>query len=81
MGDISLAIERAETKTEILRAKAGAIDELAAAGVLEDPMSSKDSLDYQLEQLSVSASVEAELAALKSGVASSEKKSLPEGQS
>ena len=32
MGDISLAVERAETKTENLRAKAGAIDELASTG-------------------------------------------------
>ena len=32
MGDVSLAVERAEDKTEKLRARAGAIDELAAAG-------------------------------------------------
>ena len=36
MGDITLAVERAETKTETLRAKAGAIDELVAVGVLDD---------------------------------------------
>ena len=34
MGDIGLAIERAEIKTGKMRAKAGAIDELAHAGVL-----------------------------------------------
>ena len=81
MGDISLAVERAEGKTEALRAKAGAIDELVATGVLDDPMTGKDSLDIQLEQLSASASVEAELAALKSGLPSTQKKSLPEGRS
>ena len=36
MGDVSLAVERAETKTETLKAKAGAIDELVAVGVLDD---------------------------------------------
>jgi phage shock protein A len=81
MGDISLAVERAETKTETLRAKAGAIDELAASGVLDDPMGGQDDLSRQLEQVSSSASVEAELAALKSGLPSGEKKSLKEGQS
>ena len=81
MGDISLAVERAETKTETLRAKAGAIDELAAAGVLDDPMGGKDDLDTQLDQVSASASVESELAALKSGLPSGTSKSLPEGKS
>ena len=81
MGDITLAIERAENKTETLRAKAGAIDELAAAGVLDDPMGGKDDLTRQLEQVSASASVEAELEALKGNIVSDEKKSLPEGQS
>ena len=81
MGDISLAVERAETKTETLRAKAGAIDELVTSGVLDDPVSGKDSLDRQLEQVSASASVEAELAALKGSLPSGQKKSLTEGQS
>lgn len=81
MGDISLAVERAEGKTETLRAKAGAIDELAAAGVLEDPTSGKDDLSLQLEQISASASVESELSALKGSLPTSEQKKLPEGQS
>ena len=80
MGDISLAIDRAENKTENLRAKAGAIDELVASGVLDDPVSGTDDLDRQLQQVSSSASVETELAALKAGLPS-EKKQLPEGQS
>jgi phage shock protein A len=81
MGDISLAIERAENKTEAMRAKAGAIDELAAAGVLDDPMGGKDDLDTQLESISASAGVEAELAALRGDVPGQGTKSLPEGQS
>jgi phage shock protein A len=80
MGDISLAIDRAENKTETLRAKAGAIDELVESGVLDEVGSGKDSLDRQLEQVSASASVETELAALKAGLPSGQKQ-LPEGQS
>ena len=81
MGDISLAVERAENKTETLRAKAGAIDELVATGVLDDPVAGKDSLEHELEQVSASASVESELAAIKGSLPSADRKSLPEGRS
>lgn len=82
MGDISLAIERAETKTDTLRAKAGAIDELAAAGVLDDPISgSKDDLTRQLEHISAVTGVEAEMESIKASLSSDNRKSLPEGQS
>ena len=79
MGDVTLAIERAENKTENMRARAGAIDELAEAGVLDDPLGgSKDDISRELEKITASTNVEAELAALKAGTA---KKSLPGGQS
>ena len=81
MGDVTLAVERAETKTETLKAKAGAIDELVAVGVLDDVGGGKDDLDRQLEQMSASASVESELAALKAGLPDAGKKELPEGRS
>ena len=82
MGDVSLAVERAEPKTETLKAKAGAIDELAAAGALDDPISgSDDDLSRQLSSISAEATVEAELDALKSSIGPAEKKSLPEGKS
>ncbi len=82
MGDISLAVERAEHKTETLRAKAGAIDELAAAGVLDDPISgSDDDLTRQLQQVTATAGVDSELEALKAGLGSGDQKSLPEGKS
>src|SRR5689334_24070768 len=37
MGDVGMAIQRAEDKTEQLRARAGALDELLASGALDDP--------------------------------------------
>ena len=82
MGDVSLAVERAEHKTESMKARAGAIDELAAAGVLDDPLGGgQDDIDRELNKLSASAGVESELAALKSSVGTSQQKQLSGGQS
>ena len=67
MGDVSLAVQRAENKTDQMRAKAGAIDELVASGVLDDITGPKDDIERELAQISTSSSVEAELAALKGG--------------
>ncbi len=67
MGDVSLAVQRAENKTDQMRAKAGAIDELVASGVLDDITGPKDDIERELAQMSSSSSVEAELAALKGG--------------
>ncbi len=77
MGDISLAVERAETKTENMRSRAGAIDELSALGVLDDFSGSQDPLSKELEAITSAQSVEDELAALKSGLPSAERKQLP----
>ena len=67
MGDISLAAERAENKTEQMRARAGAIDELASIGVLDDFSGTQDDISRELEALTSSQNVEDELSALKSG--------------
>jgi phage shock protein A len=82
MGDVSLAVQRAENKTDQMRAKAGAIDELVATGVLDDITGPQDDIERELAQISSSASIEAELAALKgiSPPAGAETRSLPAGQ-
>jgi phage shock protein A len=79
MGDVSLAVERAENKTEQLRARAGAIDELAEAGVLEDFTGRQDDLGRELAQLTASQNVEDELAALRAGPSGDDKKALSGG--
>ena len=80
MGDVQLSVERAEEKTETMRARAGAIDELASSGVLDDVSgTSGDPLSKELEQLTASQNVEDELAALKAGTSSGDRKSLPGG--
>lgn len=67
MGDIGLAVQRAEDKTAQLQARAGAIDELIASGALDDASgTSKDSLTAELERLSADSDVESELTKLKS---------------
>ena len=80
MGDVQLAVERAEDKTANLRAKAGAIDELAESGVRDDQLTpgGGDVLSRELAQLTAEQNVEDELAALRGSLpASSQKRALP----
>ncbi len=80
MADMGMTIQRAEEKTQRLRAKAGAIDELVAAGTLEDVTGSQDSLDRELGQITISKNVEDELAAMKKQIAAPDQKQLKEGK-
>ena len=79
MSDVSMAMQRAENKTDQLRAKAGAIDELVANGVLDDFGGPRDDIERELAQLSISQGVEDELAALRG--AGEKTTALPAGQS
>jgi phage shock protein A len=67
MGDVGLAIQRAQDKTEQLQARAGALDELLASGALQDATlpGGRDDLQSQLEALSTGHDVEDELARMK----------------
>ena len=67
MGDVGLAIQRAEDKTAQMQARASAVDELIASGALDDAsaINSGDDITRELESMSSQADVEAELAALK----------------
>ncbi len=72
MGDVGMAVERAENKTAQMQARAGAVDELIASGALQDPISGgKDDITAELERLSGDSSVELELAKLKGEIGSS----------
>ena len=64
MADIGLAIERAEEKTEKMRARALAIDELVNIGMLEDHIGG-DRLERELAQLTAGSDVDRELESLK----------------
>ncbi|SDS13855.1 PspA/IM30 family protein [Microlunatus soli] len=66
MGDVGMAIQRAEDKTAEMQARAGAVDELIATGVLEDATGqNKDDITLELEQLASGSDVENELAQMK----------------
>ena len=66
MGDVGLAVQRAEDKTLQMQARAGAIDELLASGALDDATRSSDPIQAELDRVSAESSVDAELARLKS---------------
>jgi phage shock protein A len=66
MGDVGMAIQRAEDKTEQMRARAGAIDELMASGALDDQVSGpRDDIQAELDRMGASHDVDAELARMK----------------
>ena len=75
MADTGLAIERAREKTEQMQARAGAIEELTAAGTLEDFTAAPGSeLDRELAQISASNQVDSELAKMKGELGQGEEK-------
>ena len=53
MGDIGMAMQRAQDKTEQMQARAGALDELLASGVLQDATvpGGRDDVQSQLDVL------------------------------
>ena len=65
MADTGLAIQRAKDKTEQMQARASAIEELTAAGSLEDFTDTSSQLDRELAQVASQSQVDQELAALK----------------
>jgi phage shock protein A len=65
MTDVGIAMNRAEDKTEKMKAKSQALDEMIDSGVLTDYTSNKDDINKELEKITVTDSVEEELAKLK----------------
>jgi phage shock protein A len=69
MADLGLAMQRAEEKTEDMKARAGAVDELEKAGAFEDitqlGSGGNDDLDRELAQLTSSSQVDDELSKMK----------------
>jgi phage shock protein A len=68
MADVGLAMQRAVDKTENMRARANAVQELEAAGTFDDVTAlgpGEDDIDRQLKQLSSQPAVDEELAKMK----------------
>jgi phage shock protein A len=73
MADVGLAIQRAEDKTEQMRARASAVEELEAAGTFEDLTQlgpGQDDIDRELAQIGAGAQVDDELAKMKAELGS-----------
>jgi phage shock protein A len=83
MADVGMAMQRALERTETMKARAEAVDELQAAGAFEDLTAlgpGQDDVDRQLDQLGAKSAVDDELARLKAEVQSGAPQSaLPPG--
>ncbi len=83
MGDVGLAMQRAEDKTAQMQARAGAVDELLASGALEDVSvpGGRDDIQAELDRIGTTGDVELELAKLKGQIGSGvQPQALPGGQ-
>jgi phage shock protein A len=80
MGDVGMAIQRAEDKTAQMQARAGAIDELMASGALDDAVGGqRDDIQSELDMMSASSDVERELSRLKGEITAGSPKQLEGG--
>jgi phage shock protein A len=81
MNDVGMAMNRAEDKTEKMRARSQALDDMIDSGVLTDYTSDKDEIERELEKVSTQSSVDEELAKIKAeqGTKIKKKKSDDQG--
>ena len=84
MADLGLAIQRAEDKTETMRARASAVEELEKAGTFDDLSqlgAGQDDIDRQLSELTSGAQVDDELSKMKAelGAGGGDAPALEEG--
>ncbi|MDP9133647.1 MAG: hypothetical protein M3N56_02335, partial [Actinomycetota bacterium] len=75
MADVGMAMQRALDKTEDMRARAGAMDELEAAGAFDDNLqlgsgAGTDDIDRELHQLTSQSDVDDDLERLKAELGS-----------
>jgi phage shock protein A len=81
MGDVGMAIQRAEDKTAQMQARAGAIDELLASGALDDAIGGRrDDIQSELDAITAGSDVESDLARLRGEIENTAPKQLEGGQ-
>jgi phage shock protein A len=68
VGDSGAELQRAQDKIANMQARAGAVDELLASGVLEDVGGDTDDIQQELDEAGTAAQVDKELAALKAEI-------------
>jgi phage shock protein A len=67
-GDSGAELQRTQDKIAQMQARAGAVDELLASGVLEDVGGDTDDIQKELDEAGTAAGVDQELAALKAQI-------------
>jgi phage shock protein A len=67
-GDSGAELQRTQDKIAQMQARAGAVDELLASGVLEDVGGDTDDIQKELDEAGTAAGVDQELAALKAEI-------------
>jgi phage shock protein A len=67
-GDPGAELQRTQDKIAQMQARAGAVDELLASGVLEDVGGDTDAIQQELDEAGTAAGVDKELAALKAEI-------------
>jgi len=65
MADVGMAVQRAEEKTEDMKARSAALDELLDAGTLEDFTGGEDDIEKELASISATGNIESELESLR----------------
>ena len=76
MTDVGMSLDRAEDKTEKMKAKSQALDEMINSGSLTDYSSGKDDIEKELEESAIKDSVDEELAKLKAEKARKKKQTV-----
>jgi phage shock protein A len=80
MGDVGMAVQRAQDKTAQMQARAGAIDELMASGALDDVSGTpRDDIQAELDQMRGGQDVELELERLKGEIGAAPAKEIESG--
>lgn len=65
MADVGVSIERAENRTEDMKARSAALDELIDQGTLEDFTGRQDDIERELAKIGSTGKIESELSKLK----------------
>lgn len=69
LAELSMAVGRAEEKTERLQSRASAIDGLIASGAFSTPIGEVDRVERELREIAATKAVDEEIAAMKSRTA------------
>jgi phage shock protein A len=80
MGDVGMAVQRAQDKTAQMQARAGAIDELMASGALEDVTGTpRDDIQAELDRMRTGPDVDLELERLKGEISGGPSRQIESG--